>query len=136
MSPPEHEAQVDLRLRKTGDLASQLSNGEWFMSWPGSDEIKNGLLNCTQCHGLGPVVRSRYTAHDFPQVLDRMGRYAQGSTLARPQLRPNTHGGGFANPIGAGGMGEAGREGERPVAQSRTAMTAEYLASVNLRRRA
>jgi streptogramin lyase len=29
-------------------------------------------------------------------------------------------------------MGEAGREGERPVAQSRTAMTAEYLASVNL----
>ena len=31
-------AQLDLKLRKTQDLASQLSNGEWFMSWPGSDE--------------------------------------------------------------------------------------------------
>ena len=48
----QQTAQLDLALRKTQDLASQLSNGEWFMSWPGSDEMKNGLLNCTQCHGL------------------------------------------------------------------------------------
>src|SRR4051794_27298861 len=29
----QHTAQGDLTLRKTQDLASQLSNGEWFMSW-------------------------------------------------------------------------------------------------------
>jgi hypothetical protein len=127
----EQGAQLDLRLRQTQDLASQLSNGEWFMSWPGGSEVKNGLLNCTQCHSLQPVVRSRYTAHEFRQVIDRMGRYSQGSTIARPQLRPNTHGGGFATPI-RDGMSSLGREGERPVAQSRTAMTAEYLASINL----
>jgi virginiamycin B lyase len=124
-------AQRDLRLRQTTDLASQLSNGEWFMSWPGGADAKNGLLNCTQCHSLQPVVRSRYTAHDFLQVIDRMGRYSQGSTMARPQLRPNTHGGGSA-PAVRDGMSGVGREGERPVAGSRTAMAAEYLASINL----
>ena len=110
------ETRLDLKLRKTQDLAYQLSNGEWFTSVPGSVDMKNGLLNCTQCHSLEPIVRSRYTANEFPQILERMGRYAQGSTRVRPQLRPNTRGGGAAGPI----MGEAataGREGERPVQQ-------------------
>jgi len=122
-------AQLDLKLRKTQDLASQLSNGEWFMSWPGSDEIKNGLLNCTGCHGLEPVARSRYTASEWEKVLERMGRYAQGSTRTRPQLRPNEHGGGVSNPILAQSMG--GREGDRPVPQNRVARAAEYLATIN-----
>jgi virginiamycin B lyase len=122
-------AQLDLTLRKTQDLASQLSNGEWFMSWPGSDEVKNGLLNCTQCHGLEPVARSRYTASEWEKVLERMGRYAQGSTRTRPQLRPNEHGGGFSNPILAQSM--VGREGDRPVPQNRVAKAAEYLATIN-----
>jgi hypothetical protein len=30
----QRATEADLRLRKTRDLASQLSNGEWFMSWP------------------------------------------------------------------------------------------------------
>jgi streptogramin lyase len=47
--------QFDVRLRKTQDLAAQLTNGEWFMSWPGTTEVKNGLLNCTQCHTLERV---------------------------------------------------------------------------------
>ena len=124
-------ASRDLRLRKTQDLASQLSNGEWLMSWPGSDEMKQNFLNCTQCHSLQPVVRSRYTAREFAPVIERMGRYSQGSTMTRPQLRPNTHGGGFATPI-RDDMSGAGREGERPVQSSRILQTAEYLASVNL----
>ena len=124
-------AQLDVKLRRTQDLASQISNGEWLMSFPGSDEMKNGLLNCTQCHGLQPIVRSRYTAAQFVPIIERMGRYSQGSTMTRPQLRPNTHGGGSANPV-RDSMSGAGREGERPIAQSRTAITAEYLASINL----
>lgn len=127
-----HEtARADLALRKTRDLASQLSNGEWLMSWPGADEMKQNFLNCTQCHGLQPIVRSRYTAKEFAPIIERMGRYSQGSTMTRPQLRPNTRGGGFANPI-RDDMSGAGREGERPVQSSRIMQTAEYLATVNL----
>lgn len=123
-------ARLDLRLRKTQDLAYQLSNGEWLTSMPGTDEQKQGLLGCTGCHTLEPVVRSRYNASEFPQILDRMARYAQGSTRLRPQLRPNTRGGGGAS----GGMGEgaAGREGERPVQQSRTALQSEFMSTINL----
>ena len=126
----QQAGRLDLNLRKTQDLASQLSNGEWFTSWPGRDEMKHGLLNCTQCHTLQPIVRSRYTASEFVPIIERMGRYSQGSTMARPQLRPNTRGGGTVNAIRAD-MG-SGREGERPVQQSRTQATAEYLASINL----
>jgi virginiamycin B lyase len=127
----EQPAQLDLTLRKTEDVAPQLSNGEWFMSWPGDDNVKNGLLNCAQCHGLEPIVRSRHTATEFAQVLERMGRYAQGSTLARPQWRPNAHGGGFANPI-LRDSHETGREGERPVQRSRSGLAAEFLSTINL----
>jgi streptogramin lyase len=127
-----HEAaRADLKLRKTQDLASQLSNGEWLMSWPGSDEMKQNFLSCTQCHGLQPLVRSRYTAGQLAPIIDRMARYAQGSTMKRPQLRPNTRGGAVAGPV----MGEAadtGREGERPASQSRTQAMAAYAATVNL----
>lgn len=124
-------ARADLTLRRTQDLASQLSNGEWLMSWPGSEAMKQNFLSCTQCHGLQPIVRSRYTAKEFAPVIDRMARYAQGSTIARPQLRPNTRGGAAAGPI-MGEASDAGREGERPAAQSRTHAMAEYAASINL----
>jgi virginiamycin B lyase len=127
----EQTAQHNLKLRKTEDVASQLSNGEWLMSWPGTDAQKNAVLNCTQCHSLQPIVRSRHTASQFAPIVERMGRYSQGSTMARPQLRPNEHGGGLANPI-RDAMSGVGREGERPVQQGRVSATAEYLASVNL----
>ena len=122
--------QLDLKLRKADDLASQLSNAEWFMSWPGPAEIKNGLLNCTQCHGLQPIVRSHYSADEWVTVIERMARYAQGSTPARPQLRP---GSGRGSAILAQSM--AGREGERPVQSALVRQTAEYLATVNLHER-
>ena len=124
------EGRRDLRLRRTLDLASQLTNGEWFQSWPGRADLKNGLLNCTQCHSLQPIVRSHYTADEWVKVLQRMARYSQGSTPVRPQLRPNTHGGGAGSPILAQGMG--GREGEAPVGEDRMAATSAYLASINL----
>src|SRR2546423_3333798 len=123
-------AQLDLNLRKTQDLAAQLTNGEWFMSWPGTTEMKNGRLNCTQCHTLERVARSTHNADEWVKVLERMGRYAQGSTPERPQLRPNEHGGGRGNPIVQQRMG--GREGEDPVMKDRVKATATYLATINL----
>jgi streptogramin lyase len=122
----QQTAHLDLKLVDTQDLAYQLSNGEWLMSMPGTDAQKNTLLGCTQCHTLEPIIRSRYTARDFPRILDRMARYAQGSTRLRPQLRPNTHGG----PAAADGM--SGREGERPVQQSATNKAAEFMSTINL----
>lgn len=124
---PDRTTQRELKLRTAKDLAAQLSNGEWFMSWPGSDEIKNGLLNCTQCHSLERVVRSHYTAAEWVPVIERMSRYSQGSTPERPQLRPG-HSTGSA--ILAQSM--EGREGEPPVQKELVAKTADYLASINL----
>ena len=123
----QQATQLDLKLRKTQDLASQLSNGEWFLSWPGSVEMKNGLLNCTQCHGLNLIARSRYTAKDWIPVLERMGRYSQGSMPGRPQFRPGRASG---SPILAQSM--TGREGDPPVRGELIAKTAEYLATINL----
>src|SRR5262249_8066594 len=40
----EQTATVDLKLRKTKNLVSQMSNAEWMMSLPGSEEDKAFLL--------------------------------------------------------------------------------------------
>jgi virginiamycin B lyase len=78
---------ADLKLRKTEDLATQLSNSEWIASVPGSDQQKSVLLNCIGCHTLERVVRSAYTADDFMQLLPRMQGYVNQSIPAAPQLR-------------------------------------------------
>jgi virginiamycin B lyase len=80
--------QLDLKLRKTEDLASQLSNGEWLISMPGTDEQKQGFLSCVSCHTVERIARSRYNADELVQVMKRMRTYAQGSTPIRPQVRP------------------------------------------------
>ena len=80
-------ANVDLKLRKTEDLASQLTNAEWIASVPGDDQQKSVLLNCIGCHTLERVVKSRYTADDFMQVLPRMQGYVNQSMPGAPQLR-------------------------------------------------
>src|SRR6185503_12586595 len=51
-------SEVNLRLKKTANLAAQLSNGEWMASAPGSDRQKGLLLNCVGCHSLERVMRS------------------------------------------------------------------------------
>lgn len=78
---------ADLKLRKTEDLASQLSNGEWIASVPGTEAQKSGLLNCIGCHTLERVVKSAYTTDDFMNVLPRMQGYVNQSMPAVPQLR-------------------------------------------------
>src|SRR5262249_61347882 len=54
--------QLDLKLRQAEDLASQLSNGEWLLSMPGTDEQKQCFLSCVSCHTVERIVRSRYNA--------------------------------------------------------------------------
>jgi streptogramin lyase len=81
-------ATYDLKLRKTEDLAAQLSNGEWLASFPGSEQQKNAMLGCVGCHTLERVARSTHPPDDFINVtLPRMQGYVNQSIPAAPQLR-------------------------------------------------
>jgi len=84
---PTKTASADLKTHRTKDLASQLSNAEWLMSMPGSDDQKGFLLNCVNCHRLDFITRSRHTPTEFIQVMERMGTYANQSTPLKPQKR-------------------------------------------------
>jgi virginiamycin B lyase len=103
-------ANVDLKLRKTADLAAQLTNTEWFMSFPGTAEQKRALIECMSCHTLERIARSKFSADEFMPVLKRMSNYANNTIQARPQRRP--------------------AEVEFP--EERARKVAEYLATVNL----
>src|SRR6266571_330829 len=108
---------ADLRLRKTGDLAAQLSNGEWMTSVPGTDQQKGQLLNCVGCHTLERVMRSPHGADTFAKtVLPRMQGYVNQSIPQHPQLRK------------AERLME--ERGDQRVQVYRS--TAEYLSTVNL----
>jgi virginiamycin B lyase len=108
---------ADLKLRKTEDLAAQLSNGEWMTSMPGEDRQKGQLLNCVGCHTLERVARSRYDADAFTKtVLPRMQGYVNQSIPQHPQLRK------------AERLME--ERGDQRVQVYRS--TAEYLSTVNL----
>jgi streptogramin lyase len=84
----ETPAQLDLKLRKTEDLAAQLTNAEWLASFPGSDAQKRPLLGCVGCHTLERVARSPHKPDDLIAVtLPRMQGYVNQSIPAHPQLR-------------------------------------------------
>ena len=84
----QQPAKHDLKLRKTEDLAAQLSNAEWLASFPGTDQQKNAMLGCVGCHTLERVARSTHKPDDFIHVtLPRMQGYVNQSIPAAPQLR-------------------------------------------------
>jgi len=84
----QQPAKYDLKLRKTEDLAAQLSNAEWLASFPGTDQQKNAMLGCVGCHTLERVARSSHKPDDFIHVtLPRMQGYVNQSIPAAPQLR-------------------------------------------------
>jgi virginiamycin B lyase len=81
-------ATADLALRKSEDVAAQLTNAEWLASMPGTDAQKGQLLNCVGCHTLERPLRSKYSADDFmTTILPRMQGYVNQSIPAHPQLR-------------------------------------------------
>jgi streptogramin lyase len=81
-------ATADLKLRKTQNLASQLTTAEWLISAPGTEEQKNALLNCVGCHTVERIFRSRYNAAQLMDVARRMAGYYEGSLPERPQKKP------------------------------------------------
>lgn len=104
---------VDIRLAPTRNLPKQMSNAEWFLSFPGTDQQKKALLNCVSCHNLDRIVRSQYDGEQFVDIFNRMVGYYPGSMPEHPQRL----------------VGNAQRSlGQGPQMRA----TAEYLASVNL----
>jgi virginiamycin B lyase len=107
------EAKADLRLRKAKNLAAQLTNAEWLLSMPGTDEQKRFLLNCNGCHTYERIMKSAYDADGFLQIFRRMAGYYPGSTPLKPQRLA----GSAIRNVERGGNGRK---------------TAEWLATVNL----
>ena len=68
-------ATADIKLRTTKNLAGQLTNAEWMMSVPGTEEQKAGLLDCVGCHTLERVVRSTHDSDEWTHVISRMRGY-------------------------------------------------------------
>ena len=108
--PPNSSAAIEIKLRKTKDIAAQLTNTEWFMSMPGTSEQKRPLIECMSCHTFERVLRSKYNAEEMFKVLLRMPQYANNSTIQKPQPRA----------------------AERPTQPDAIRRIAEYLATVNL----
>ena len=76
---------ADMTLKPTKDLSRQLTNAEWMMSMPGTNEQKDFLLNCNSCHTVERIVRSTHNPEEFAQTFKRMGGYYPGSTPLKPQ---------------------------------------------------
>ncbi|MBO0719123.1 MAG: carboxypeptidase regulatory-like domain-containing protein, partial [Rhizobiales bacterium] len=82
----EQTSNVDLKLDKTRDLASQLTNAEWMMSIPGSEEQKATLLDCQGCHTLERIVRSTHEVNEWMATISRMKGYGAVSQPIKPQV--------------------------------------------------
>lgn len=114
-------ATADLKLRKTSNLAAQLTNLEWLSSFPGTAEQHASAQGCTHCHTLERVARSQHDVDEFDQLVNRMLSYPASSFPLMPQARAvNRRGGGPVTP-------------EMQARQQETRhKLAEYLSTVNL----
>ncbi len=81
----EKTATLDLKLDKTKNLAHQLTNAEWMMSIPGTEDQKAQLLNCTSCHTMERIMRSTHNVDEWMQVVSRMMGYGAVSQPVKPQ---------------------------------------------------
>jgi streptogramin lyase len=82
---PESSTTTDIKLNKTKNLASQLTNAEWMMSIPGTEEQKAMLLNCVGCHTIERIMRSTHDSDEWTQVITRMMGYGAVSQPIKPQ---------------------------------------------------
>jgi virginiamycin B lyase len=87
---PGKQARSDLKLTKTKNITAQMSNADWLISMPGTDEQKKFLLGCIGCHTLERVVKSTYDTEGFLDIFERMSGYYPGTTPQKPQRLAGT----------------------------------------------
>jgi len=119
----QKNAAADLRLRKAtvDETASQLSDSEWLMSWPGTRQQKNAVRGCNHCHTYERIMRSQHDSTAMLATIQRMSRYSPSSFPFMMQQDPTRR-------IGPGPSTPESRE---RLAETRRMMAA-YLASLNL----
>jgi streptogramin lyase len=81
-------ASHDLKLKRTGNLAAQLTNSDWMATLPDAPQRRT-IASCTTCHTLQRIVDSTYTAEDFMTLVPRMMRYGAMSKPNHPQIAPD-----------------------------------------------
>jgi streptogramin lyase len=84
-------AQLDLELEESNplELALQLTDPEWFASYPLDDRTKWDLFrDCSRCHTMRRPSMSTYDAEELAWVMQRMV-YSAGSSPMRFQLPAN-----------------------------------------------
>ena len=92
-------ATADLRLRKAADPAAQLSNAEWIASMPGTEKQKASVRNCTHCHTMERIMRSRAGADAMAKIIERMSTYPQLAFPLMPQKLVAARIGGGEDPL-------------------------------------
>ncbi len=84
-------AKADLKLKPAPVATAELTNSEWLVSAPGPDELKRGLLNCTDCHSVRRIFESKHSSEEFMAVFERMGGYYPGASDMQPQRLNGEH---------------------------------------------
>ena len=79
-------ATANLRLKAADNPSAQLTDAEWLLSIPGTEQQKNFLLSCNGCHTIERIVKANKSAEEWVQVFRRMSTYAPGSSPLRPQV--------------------------------------------------
>jgi virginiamycin B lyase len=77
---------ANLKLKPAENPSAQLTDAEWLLSIPGTEQQKNFLLGCNSCHTIERIVKANKTAEEWVQVFRRMSGYAPGSSPLRPQV--------------------------------------------------
>ncbi|HMI96138.1 MAG TPA: carboxypeptidase regulatory-like domain-containing protein [Micropepsaceae bacterium] len=75
---------ADVKLNDTANIAPQMTNSEWLVSAPGTEDQKRDLVACATCHTLARPMMSAYTKDEFKT--DVFARMADFSSQAFPVL--------------------------------------------------
>src|ERR1044072_6607911 len=79
-------ATANPKLRPAKDISIQLTDAEWLLSIPGTEEHKNFLLGCNGCHTIERVVKANHSSEGGGEVFRRVSLSAPASQPVRPQM--------------------------------------------------
>ncbi len=84
-------ATLDLTLEAAKDPSTQLTSADWLNLIPGTEEEKFSVqkvaVSCTYCHSLERVLKSRHTADQFVNVINRMQDYFGDGSMVSTEGR-------------------------------------------------
>ena len=83
--------KADLQLAKapTDVLALQLTNSEWMLSAPGTEQQKIAFLRCLDCHGLQRPMFSHDGVAEMAQTVHRMSAHSANASPNFPFFHQN-----------------------------------------------